>query len=160
MPRPVIDLEPHKVEIIHLFQNNNSPSSITADIRRRYDISVQCRTIKSRLQEWGIQKQPKGSTTNSALHTRVRTLFFENGLEDKDILLILRREGFSLTVRTPRRLQSQLGLCRRENTLHPQENTEQIKALIKTELENGLIREYGKELLHRHFRRKGMMITR
>lgn len=54
MPRPLINLEPYKDEIIHFFQNNTSSKRISIFLYQQYGIEVTSRTIKSRLRSWGI----------------------------------------------------------------------------------------------------------
>jgi len=56
MPCLSIDLEPYKAEIISLFENDNSASSIATTLRTKYNLEITDRTIKSRLREWGIRK--------------------------------------------------------------------------------------------------------
>ena len=68
MPRPSIDLESYKTEIISLFQNSNSSASIASLLQNKYNLEVRERTIKSRLQEWGIRKQNCTTTSDTILH--------------------------------------------------------------------------------------------
>jgi hypothetical protein len=86
--------EPYKDEIIQLFQDGMSSQNIAAHIWARHGISVAERTIKSRMQEWQRNRAP--SNTHSALGDRVTTLFFEHGLEDKEMLRFLQDEGFDI----------------------------------------------------------------
>ena len=160
MPRPSIDLESYKTEIISLFQNNNSVKIIANILQRKYNLQITDRTIKSRLQEWEIRKRNRTTTSNSLLHTRIKILFFQVGMEEKEMLPALRNEGFEIEARTLRRLRLQLGLRRRTNLIEAQLQVDEVLKGIEEELEKGTIEGYGKELLHRHFRRKGFMIAR
>ena len=160
MPRPSIDLESYKTEIISLFQNSNSSASIASLLQNKYNLEVRERTIKSRLQEWGIRKRNRTTTSDTILHARIKILFFQNGLEEKELLRALQDEGFDITHRTLKRLHTQLGLRRRTNHIEAQQQIDEIVQAIEEELERGTIEGYGKELLHRHFRSKGFMIAR
>lgn len=86
MPRTTIDLQPYKAEIISLFQNGNSADSIVKQLQNKYNFEVAEHTIKSRLQEWGIRKRNCMTTSDSILHARIKVLFYEVGLEEKDML--------------------------------------------------------------------------
>lgn len=160
MPRPSINLEPYKAEIIFLFQHDNSADSIASILRDKYNLQVQNRTIRSRLQVWGIRKHNRTTTSDTVLHQRIRILFFQVGLEEKDLLRTLQAEGFEITQRTLYRLRLQLGLRRRTNPIEAQQQVDKIVRKIQTELGQGTIEGYGKELLHRHFRSQGLIVAR
>jgi DNA polymerase III delta prime subunit len=160
MPHSSKNLESYKTEIIFLFQNNNSSSVIARILLNKYDLKVTSRTIESRLQNWRIRKYNRTATADTILHARIRVLFFEVGLEEKDLLRALQNEGFEITARILRRLRHQLGLQRRTNPVEAQQQTDEIIQAVEEELEKGIIEGYGKELLHRHFRSKGFMIAR
>lgn len=160
MPRPSINLEPYKAEIISLFQNDNSSASITTILRTKYNLEVTDRTIKSRLQKWNIRKRNHAIVSDTILHARIQILFFQNGLEEKELLRALQDEGFEIAPRTLQRLRLRLGLQRRTNPIKAQQQTDEIIQGIQEELEKGTIEGYGKELLHRHFRGKGFIIAR
>jgi hypothetical protein len=161
MPRPSINLEPYKAEIIDLFKNNTSCSSLAEFLSDQYGVEVQERTIRSRLQTWGIQKQNRTASTNTVLHARIKVLFFQVGLEEKDLFRVLDHEGFNITPRTLKYLRHRLGLFRRTiNPIRAQQQVELVIEELQKELEKGQIEGYGKELLYRHFRRHGFMIAR
>ena len=98
------------------------------------------------------------TTSNTLLHARIQVLFYQVGLEDKDMLRVLQAEDFDIDDRTLKRLRVQLGLRRR--TMKAQQQTDEIIRKIQEELEQGTIEGYGKELLHRHFRSKGLIVAR
>ena len=155
-----IDLEPYKTEIISLFQDNNSCTLIAKQLQNKYSLQIAERTIRSRLQEWRIRKRNRTTTSDLILHARIQILYFQVGLEDKDMLGILQAEGFEITDRTLKRLRTQLGLRRRTNLVEAQQQIDEIAQEIQKELEQGTIEGYGKELLHRHFRSKGLIVAR
>jgi hypothetical protein len=160
MPRPSIDLEPYKDEIVALFRNDNSIEAIALHLRTRHQLQVQSRTIKSRLRAWGVRKNNPATTTDSALHDRIKVLFFEASLEENEILAALTADGYKVTPRTLRRIRHKLGLLRRTNPAQAQQQVEEIVSALMAELERGIIQGYGRELLHRHFRSNGYMIAR
>jgi Clr5 domain len=160
MPRPSINLELYKAEIISLFQNNTSVDSIADILQNKYNLQVTYRTIQSRLHEWGIRKRNRTTTSDFILHARIKILFFQVGLEEKELLRALQAEGFEVAPRTLQRLRLQLGLRRRTNLIEAQLQVDEIIQGIQEELEKGTIEGYGKELLHRHFRTRGFIVAR
>jgi hypothetical protein len=160
MPRKPIDLDPYKNEIIDLYRNNNTIDTIVSHLQTRHQLRVQSRTLKSRLREWGIRKLNPVTTSDSALHARVKVLFFEAGLEEDEMLAALTADGYRITARTLKRLRLKLGFLRRTNPALAEQQVEEIVKAIETELESGIIQGYGKGLLHKHFRSKGYMIAR
>jgi hypothetical protein len=161
MPRPSINLEPYKAEIIDLFKTNTSVSSLIEFLSDRYNIQVKERTIRSRLQAWGVQKQNRTASSNTILHARIKVLFYQVGLEEKDLLHALQCEGFDLTAHTLKYLRHRLGLFRRtRDPITTQLQVENVIQELQKELEKGQIEGYGKELLYRHFRRHGFTIAR
>jgi Clr5 domain len=160
MPRPSIDLGSYKAEIISLFRCDHSADSIAKILHDKYNLQITDRTIRSRLQEWGIRKRNRTISSDPILHRRIKILFFQVGLEEKEMLQILQAEGFEITARTLRRLRSRLGLRRRTKPIEAQLQVEEVIREIQSELDKGTIEGYGKEFLHRHFRSKGFMISR
>lgn len=174
MPRTAINLGPHKDEIIQLFRDGMSSRNIAAHIRERHGISaaertikdisgsdigplfwprvVRPRTTKARMQEWRVRKRNRTLNTDSALRDRVKTLFSERGLEDREILRFLQDEGFEITLRSLGRLRRGLNL----NRGNPEQAEQRHK---KEELTKGIIKGYGKELLYRHFRDLGVIVS-
>jgi hypothetical protein len=160
MPRTSIDLEPFKEEILQLVQDGLSSANIAAHFRVRHGFTVSERTIKSRLQGWGTRRRNLNVNTDSRLRDRIRALFFEQGLEDKEMLRVLQDEGFPISLGSLGRLRRTLNLRRRENPAQADQRNPDLKELIKEELAKGTIVGYGKELLYRHFRSLGVIVSR
>ena len=98
MPRPSINLELYKAEIISLFQDSDS-ASIAHTLQNKYNLQVREHTIRSHLKKWKIHKRNCTTGSDTILHTWIKILFFENGLEEKELLCALQNEGFEITAR-------------------------------------------------------------
>lgn len=123
MPRQQINLEPHRDEIIALFQHGISSDSISRTLESRYSIQVKERTIQTRLRKWGIRKRSRTTTADEVLHARIKVLFIHDRLTDKAMLKLLRQDGYDISERTLRRLRFQLGLHARA-TLDQEQDSE------------------------------------
>ena len=88
------------------------------------------------------------------------TLFFEHGLEDKEMLRFLQDEGFDINLRSLGKLRRGLNLHRRENPEQAEQRIPRLQEIIREELAKGIIKGYGKELLYRHFRDLGVIVSR
>jgi hypothetical protein len=89
-------------------------------------------------------------------------LFYQVGLEEKEMIHILHEDGYAITPRTLKRLRQRLGLFRRTNPAVAQQQAESsVLKTLKEEFDRGTIQGYGKEMLHRHFRSElGTIISR
>jgi hypothetical protein len=66
-------------------------------------LKVTNRTIKSRLAEWGIQKQNHTASADKVLQAPIRVLFYQVGpvgLEENEMLRVLQYEGFEIEAGT------------------------------------------------------------
>ncbi|KAL4889310.1 hypothetical protein BDV59DRAFT_195730 [Aspergillus ambiguus] len=159
--RKAINLEPYKDQILSLYSSHLSVNSILAYIQDEYSFQISKRTLENRLQQWGVYRQDRTTSSSSLLHARIRVLFFQVGLEDREILQVLEKEGYSISSRTLRRLRINLGLYRRtKDPITQQLQREEILDVLVQEAEKGIIQGYGKEMLHRYIRNKGFIIGR
>lgn len=162
MVRPTIDLEQYKAQIIQLYQAGKNPAAIALFLHEEHDAKAHSRTVSSRLQAWGIRKyNPRTVRKESALLERIKGLFHEVGLKDKEILVVLQSEGFQINARTLRRVRTELGLVRRTDDPVQQQIQEEtaLQGLVQ-EIEAGTIEGYGKELLYRQMRQAGYAVPR
>jgi hypothetical protein len=161
MPRPSIELEPYKAEIISLYQNNMSCADIGQFLDTQYGIEVKQRTIYVRLKAWGIEKHHRTLKSDTVLHARIKILFFQVGLEEKDLLRVLKLEGWDIKARTLKYVRHYLGLYRRtRNPIILQQQVDTVMEELQKQIDKGQIEGYGKELLYRHIRNQGFMIAR
>ncbi|KAJ5775039.1 uncharacterized protein N7511_000050 [Penicillium nucicola] len=121
MPRQQINLDPYKDEIISLFFHGVSSEAICHTLEGHHNIQVKERTIQSRLRKWGIRKRHQKTTSDEALHSRIKMLFMEERLTDKAMLRVLQQEGYGISERTLRRLRFKLGL-------HARASSEQVQS--------------------------------
>ncbi|RHZ45468.1 Clr5 domain-containing protein [Aspergillus thermomutatus] len=161
MGRSTINLEPYKTEILSLYGNETPLNTILEHIKARHNVEISKRTLESRLKDWGVRRQDHTIGSCSQLHARIRELFFQGGLEDKEILRVLDDDGFSITPRTLRRIRDQLGLTRcLRDPVEQQIQEEQMRQTLVHEAEQGRIQSFGKEILYRHMRGQGYNISR
>lgn len=92
---------------------------------------------------------------------RIQVLFFQVGLEDHDMLTVLRDEGFKIGKYTLIRLRFELGLKRRVRGVEAiQEADRLVRRLVTEELQKGVIDGYGRRYLATHFRQNGHIVAR
>lgn len=158
MVRPRIELDPYKDEITALFNQQKSNEDICLDLARLYAIEITPRTLRRRLQQWGLLRTKR--IDDPILCERIRSLVCDN-LSDKEILLTLHREGFQISQDTLRKLRQKLGLRRRTDNPEAQRLQEdQMREILQQEIQDGSIEGYGRGLLHTHLRQKGYLFPR
>ena len=148
-----------KIFLLRLSQDY-SQAQIIEELCTEYDLSITDRTLRRRLQDWNVY-QKTVTPKSEQLNARVRILFFENCLSDKEILIVLRDEGIAISSQRLSRLRLQLGLYRRTNIREQRLEAREIaQRVVAEELEKGVIQSYGKQKLYDHFRRRGLMVSR
>lgn len=161
MPRSIIDLNVHKEEIIQL-RLRKTVVEIVQHLQTTYNLSVNERTLKRRLKEWGINITVSTSQpADLALLERIRILFF-HGLNDIQILRTLTAEDYLITLGGLVRLRiEELHLKRRLRTKEEQETAkENAHSELIDELQKGVVEGYGRGLLYAHFQELGVQVSR
>jgi hypothetical protein len=145
-----------------LFDQDLSFDQLATYLFEEHNISVTGRTIQRRFRAWNIRKRQAAPEPTDELCKRVQILFFEVGLEDRDMLHLLNREGFNISKWHLVRLRFRLNLRRRiGNTQEDHDHADSVvEQLIKDELRHGQIEGYGRGLLHSHFRQQGYIVAR
>jgi len=127
-----------------------------------HNVSVTGRTIKRRFRDWNIKKIQAAPEMTDELCNRVRVLFYEVGLEDRDMLYVLKREGYNITKWNLIQLRFRLDLRRRVGSSEEEQAHADtvIHQLISDEVQKGQIEGYGRGLLYTHFRQQGYFMAR
>ena len=160
MPTPIIDIECHREYIKSLFQEDNIKKQEICDILlQKFRIHISLRTLESWLKQWGIAKNRLSEDTPE-LRLRLTVLFFDVGLEDKDILHVLQHEHYQIELRKLQTIRKDMGLFRRGSVFNKEESDMVLEQLVQKELDKGEILTFGRGLLYEYFRSKGHIIGR
>jgi hypothetical protein len=146
--------------MIGLYQEGLTFDQIAKHLHEAYAVHTTSRTIKRRFRNWKITRQMP-TEVKEEIKNRIQVLFFEVGLEDKDLLSALQNEGYNIGKYTLVRLRFELGLRRRIRGVEQQQHAnELIQRLVTQELQKGVIDGYGRGYLYTHFRQQGHIIGR
>lgn len=158
--RPSIDLTLHQVELCALHHEGLTFDQLSAYLFDSYGVTANPRTIKRRFQNWGVRRRLP-TPVEERLKKRIQVLFFDVGLEDHEILQVLKREGDQIGKYTLVRLRFELGLRRRVRGVEQCQAADAlVQRLVEEELGKGVIDGYGRGYLHTHFRQRGHIIAR
>jgi hypothetical protein len=125
-----------------------------------HGIKISLRTLKSRFKEWEISKRVAPEDEERIKHI-IKALYFQVGLDDKDMLVDLKRQGYQIGPGTLVRLRLELGLKRRIRSPEEIEQAERVvQDLVQEGIQSGAIDGYGKQYLYLHFRQLGMNVAR
>ena len=146
--RPTSAIDQYKEEILDLFVNDETIESIAEELLSKYNLKVNRRTIQRRLKEWGFTKRVRIKDTDK-LEKQILVLFYQCGLSDKDMLIVLQEQGYEISLRTLSNFRRKIGLKRRidPNNLDEVENA--IKIAVQNELNDGTIEGLGKGHLYK-----------
>ena len=159
MARPKINLENCRVEITRLFNENLTYERICEVLQTRYQITISKRTLKRTLQQWQLARRVNVRETQE-LRARIAYLFLIEGFNDDEILHCLQVDGHRIEKTALERIRRSQGLWRRLSVFERDQQEDQLRAIIQTELDEGEIEGYGRRLLHCHFKTAGVMTTR
>ena len=154
-------LDPHKDIIISWLQDDNmNMSGVVKRLQTDLGIVISHRTIQTRCKAWGIVRQPHLSVKDAGIRNIRITYHFQHNLNDTEIRSALQVEELPTELRTIRRIQSKLGLIRRFSVFQKSAMAEQLKAVVKAELDKGTIESYGKGLVQTYFCAMGVFAAR
>jgi transposase len=159
MPRAQKDLSPWRTEILELYDSNTTQTELIAWLQRQHNISISLRHLRKYLKEWKGSKR-KQSDTSEELRLRIQALFYEACLKDKEMVFILKQEGFQIEQRRLARIRADLGLYKRVQGCSAIEEDERVYNILQQELNHSTINRYGKSFLYTAIRRKGYIASR
>lgn len=121
MPRPAVDLEPLREEILSLYRNNVPIEEIVSAIEAA-GVKVAQRTVERRLQAWGVPPRQQRTVDSEQLRKIIEEEFFPSKPSDEVLLERVRARGFIASLHGIRRLRKELGIYRRrtEEQVHDQ----------------------------------------
>lgn len=158
--RPEINLLRFKSEIIRQYQQGYSAQSIANLLSCNHQVEVKARTIHRRLQEWSIRRLQEPIRDSPELKARISVLFYQCCLNDDEMLIALKREGFNVNRRALQRIRLSMGLSRRFSASSYESLHNYLKQIVQKELDGGGIEAYGRRLLYTHFRSQMHLISR
>src|SRR5690242_6351467 len=105
----------------------------------KHGVQVAERTIRGRFKDWKVSRKLSYEQEQQMIPI-IKTLFFELGLNDKEMLIDLQRQGLYITQYALVRLRFKLGLRRRiRDPEQRREAEERVRALIEDGLQTGAI---------------------
>jgi hypothetical protein len=160
MPRAILPLDQFKENIRYwIFEENLSNIEIAHRISVRLDKPCSFRTIENRLRDWGFNRRNhvKDSTE---LRLRIAVLF-QQSYSDQNIVRQLEREDLGpISARQVAIIRKKIGFVRRMSVYERARADQQLVQLVREELDTGIIESYGRSLLEKWFRQKGVSTTR
>ena len=161
---PTIDLEGVKVLIhFHYCESGLSLLDVIRYLDTNRNIKVMARTLTRRLQVWGFTKYTSRipGTLLETLQARIIQLFYHHNLTDKEIQRVLQGEGYgdiSLSRLQMLRLSINISRCLVGGNFF--KNNEEIKEVLKSELNVSSILHYGRRRIYEYLRHQGYLIVR
>jgi hypothetical protein len=158
MPKPQIDLNPFQDLITTWFNDGISTENIAQRLQNEHNTSCTDRTIRRRLKDWGVTQRVRIKET-AALRLKIASMFYMN-FPDDIIVRALNEEGYQIGKSTVVRIRKAQDCKRWMTAWERVEANSELWNIVQEELDKGTIEGYGKELLHKYFRTKGLNTTR
>lgn len=155
--RPAQDLYEFQEEILSRFREGETIKAITESLWDNYGLKINSRTVQRRLKEWGVTRRTKTIHHNN-LDNQIMTLFFQCGLSDDEMCLVLQKQGFTIGPPGIRGRRRRLGLHRKLSDYTIIEA--RIQEAVQNELNKGNIEGYRRGYLHTYFRSKQHIVSR
>lgn len=128
-------------------------SQMRTQIEEATDTRISASTWGRRLREMGIQTKPPVLDTVE-LRTRIAYLFSALRLTDADTIDVLARDGFTINTRALARIRKDMGLRKSTSREDFEAVDEQLRALLKQELDMNTISGFGEGNLYTYMRSK------
>jgi hypothetical protein len=153
--RPPINLDRHREQLIGLYHASMTLDHLIDFMYDHHHISINKRTIKRRFKLWNVRKYIS-SDCSQEMQDRIVELFFEAGLNDREMLQVLKADGFTIGLYALIRIRFNLNLRRRMVTDEEKAASQESArtALIKA-LESGEVEGYGYRYLQIYLRQRG-----
>jgi hypothetical protein len=159
MPRPNIDLEPHKHVILGYLDNGITQKQMVEELRIHFQLHVSQRTLRSRLQDWGYESR-RPHYDFGMLYNEIYPLFTAERMTDDEIVLDLKTRNIEVGARTVRRLRASYHLLRRLDSHDKDADHIALVQRLEAEFEDGAIYGLGRTLLAAHCQRIGIIAAR
>src|SRR6266536_3177786 len=132
MPRPSIDIDQYRNEIINWACVNITHEEIAKKLQNKYVIPICKRTVTRRLQQWDIQTRTITKDT-PFLRAQIAILYRMN-CTDEEMLEDLEDMGYQVLIWAVTRVRKQMGLVRRISVFNRQALDSQLFEILRREL--------------------------
>ena len=161
MGRPTITLEPYREEILRRRHLHDTYDQISAWLRLTHNVALTTRTLKRRINEWGIEPIRQPTEDSEYLRACIKYKFHTVTLDDSEMLRALRLDGHIICLRRLQRIRCEMGLYRQRSPLENKlESDLLVIEAVKKELAKGTIQGYGRTYLYTHMRQSGLIAAR
>ncbi|KAL8739553.1 MAG: hypothetical protein Q9190_007654 [Brigantiaea leucoxantha] len=158
--RPPIGLDHYREQLIGLYQTGMTVDNLIDYIHDHHNIRLTKRTIKRRFKQWNVRKYV-ASDSSEEIKERMKELFFDAGLNDREMLQVLKADGFTIGLYALIRLRFVMNLRRRMVTDEEKAaSQESARAALTKALESGEVEGYGYNYLQIYLRQRGYAFAR
>jgi hypothetical protein len=159
--RPTKDLNEFQEEISARFRAGQTYDDIANHLLTQYNFPINGRTIQRRLKQWRVSKRVRTlKEEEENLQSQVKKMFFEGLMTDREMLYVLRKQGYQIGIGGLRNLRKRLNLYRRLSNEQFAEYKDDFRSMVQQELDSGTIEGYGRKYLYTYFRSQQHIISR
>lgn len=149
MAPKAVDIEPLKEEITRWILDQGLAIDDVSSVLQRRGITLSSRSLRRRLQAWGVSPKPHADYNSETLRARISQLFYDWRLGDSEMLEILQYDGHKISRDGLKRLRQRMGLYRTLPTGEAEVlDHQRIREILRQEFDDGTIESYGRMNLH------------
>ena len=161
MGRPMKDVESHKEFILSLYNQDTEYKEILHALSTQRDFYISDSLLRKNLLVWSKTRYNRPECRDENLRkSLIAVLFFEQNLDDEEILVVLKTENLTTAPGKLQRLRLEKGMRRQRSRKNARSQDEEILRVIQEHLDKGVIGGYGLNHLYTYFRRNGIIISR
>jgi hypothetical protein len=160
--RPAKPLDAYRDELTRwYFEENCTQIRIVQRLASEYNINISTRALRRSFNLWDVQKQ-KHLFSSEGLEARIRYYIYQIGVDDDDLLILLKAKGYDYNFRQIADFHRSMGILRRtKDVVKAAERYGRLVTLFTAELEgDSPINHFGRTLFHEWIRKQGIMIAR
>ena len=156
---PKIDLSQWQNELRQWVKDGKEQEEIRAELLNQ-GIKVGRTALVNKLAELGIRARRPKIRDTPTLRARIAVLFYQVRLKDEQLVRILEYDGFSIGLKRLRTIRTDMGLRKQIQRGQAEAVEQQIRKVLKEELDQGNVEDYGRKHLYTYMRQKYNLIGR
>lgn len=155
-----IDLEQFRDFILAEYHANTSQEKICDKLLEIHGLVVRPRTLRQRLQQWNIKPiQPKTKTSDT-LEARLKELYYEHGLRDRQLHKRLVDEGYTVSLTGVKTLRKSANIYRRLDPIRLGLRKQELRDFFeKEQFQENITSRLGLRMLYTHMRQRHFNIS-
>ena len=162
MPRARIDLRPHQDQLQQWVTDHVRQDDIRSRLVQQHGITISRTAFTDELRRLGIKRHNQRLTEHEIglLRVRIAHIFYALRLTDKEMIKVLRADGFELGIQKLAKIRKSMGLYKQVLADGVQGVTDRTEEVSEREYREGNIEDLGRSMLSNKMRSRYNLVGR